>query len=241
MKKCLSFFMFLSVLAHAGMMEGYYDNARKQMLEIIQDQVREESAYLRKKSLDEEVLNAMRSVPRHKFVPLIHRMSSYENRPLSIGYGQTISQPFIVAIMTDLLELKHTDRVLEVGTGSGYQAAVLAEIVKDVYTVEVIEELAKTAKKRLKKLGYINVKTRSGDGYYGWEENAPYDAIIVTAAAGDIPPPLLKQLKPGGKMIIPVKSMFYVQHLILVEKDQKGALTTRQIVPVMFVPLTGKH
>lgn len=233
--------MFLSVLVHAGMMDGYYDNARKQMLEVIQEQVREGSAYLRKKSLDKEVINAMRSVPRHEFVPLIHRVSSYANRPLSIGYGQTISQPFIVAIMTDLLELKHTDRVLEVGTGSGYQAAVLAEIVKEVYTVEVIEELAKTAKKRLEKLGYINVKTRSGDGYYGWEENAPYDAIIVTAAAGHIPPPLLKQLKPGGKMIIPVKSMFYVQHLILVEKDQKGALTTRQIVPVMFVPLTGKH
>ena len=241
MEKCLSFFMFLSVLVHAGMMDGYYDNARKQMLEVIQEQVREGSAYLRKKSLDKEVINAMRSVPRHEFVPLIHRVSSYANRPLSIGYGQTISQPFIVAIMTDLLELKHTDRVLEVGTGSGYQAAVLAEIVKEVYTVEVIEELAKTAKKRLEKLGYINVKTRSGDGYYGWEENAPYDAIIVTAAAGHIPPPLLKQLKPGGKMIIPVKSMFYVQHLILVEKDQKGALTTRQIVPVMFVPLTGKH
>ena len=233
--------MFLSVLVHAGMMDGYYDNARKQMLEVIQEQVREGSAYLRKKSLDKEVINAMRSVPRHEFVPLIHRVSSYANRPLSIGYGQTISQPFIVAIMTDLLELKHTDRVLEVGTGSGYQAAVLAEIVKEVYTVEVIEELAKTAKKRLEKLGYINVKTRSSDGYYGWEENAPYDAIIVTAAAGHIPPPLLKQLKPGGKMIIPVKSMFYVQHLILVEKDQKGALTTRQIVPVMFVPLTGKH
>jgi len=233
--------MFLSVLVHAGMVDGYYDNARKQMLEVIQEQVREGSAYLRKKSLDEEVINAMRSVPRHEFVPLIHRMSSYANRPLSIGHGQTISQPFIVAIMTDLLELKHTDRVLEVGTGSGYQAAVLAEIVKEVYTVEVIEELAKTAKQRLKKLGYINVKTRSGDGYYGWEENAPYDAIIVTAAAGHIPPPLLKQLKPGGKMIIPVKSMFYVQHLILVEKDHKGALTTRQIVPVMFVPLTGTH
>lgn len=241
MKKHLSFFMFLSLFVHAGMIEDYYKNAREQMLEIIQEEVRATSRYLGKNNLDGRVIDAMGSVPRHEFVPLINRMRAYANRPLPIGQGQTISQPYIVAIMTDLLDLKSTDRVLEVGTGSGYQAAVLAKIVNEVYSIEVIEELAKTSEKRLKRLGYTNVKTRSGDGYYGWEKNAPYDAIIVTAAAGHIPPPLIKQLKPGGKMIIPVKSMFYVQHLILVEKDQKGALTTRQILPVRFVPLTGKH
>ena len=143
--------------------------------------------------------------------------------------------------MTDLLDLKHSDRVLEIGTGSGYQAAVLAEIVEEVYTIEVIGELGVAAAKKLEELGYKNVKTEIGDGYYGNEENAPYDAIIVTAAAGHIRPPLLKQLKPGGKMIIPVKSFFHVQHLILVSKDERGTVSTRQIMPVIFVPLTGKH
>ena len=143
--------------------------------------------------------------------------------------------------MTDLLDLKHSDSVLEIGTGSGYQATVLAEIVKEIYTIEVISELGVAAAKKFKKLGYENIKTEIGDGYYGNKEYAPYDAIIVTAAAGHIPPPLLKQLKPGGKMIIPVKSFYYVQHLILVSKDEKGAITTRQVLPVRFVPLTGDH
>ena len=241
MKTWLLLFVMLGTVLHGGVMDGYYEDARKQLVEVIKDEVKETSGYLGRKKLDQRVIDAMLAVPRHEFVPLVNRMRAYANRPLPIGHGQTISQPYIVAIMTDLLDLEPADRVLEVGTGSGYQAAVLAEIVEKVYSVEVIPELAETAKKRLKKLGYENIETRTADGYYGWEEAAPFDAIIVTAAAGHIPPPLIKQLKPGGKMIIPVKSMFYVQHLILVSKDEEGALTTRQILPVMFVPLTGEH
>ncbi|MEA3372327.1 MAG: protein-L-isoaspartate(D-aspartate) O-methyltransferase [Campylobacterota bacterium] len=234
-------FLCCSSLLHSGIIEDQYDKARKNLVEIIEKEVEDTRGYLGKRKLSKTTIDAMGSVKRHKFVPLISRLSAYENRPLSIGYGQTISQPYIVAVMTDLLDLKESDRVLEIGTGSGYQAAVLAEIVKEVYTIEVISELGVTAAKRLEMLGYENIKTEIGDGYYGWEAHAPYDAIIVTAAAGHIPPPLLKQLKPGGKMIIPVKSFYYVQHLILVSKDEKGAITTRQILPVRFVPLTGKH
>ncbi|MEE8589471.1 MAG: protein-L-isoaspartate(D-aspartate) O-methyltransferase [Sulfurimonadaceae bacterium] len=234
-------FLLGSTLLHSDIIEKQYDKARKSLVEVIEKEVEETRGYLGKGKLSKTTIDAMGSVKRHKFVPLINRIRAYENRPLPIGYGQTISQPYIVAVMTDLLDLKHSDRVLEVGTGSGYQAAVLAEIVKEVYTIEVISELGVAAAKKLEKLGYKNVKTEIGDGYYGNEENAPYDAIIVTAAAGHIPPPLLKQLKPGGKMIIPVKSFYYVQHLILVSKDEKGAITTRQTLPVRFVPLTGDH
>ncbi len=211
------------------------------MVDVIQREVKSTRGYLGRERLGKNVIDAMEKVPRHAFVLPMNRKYAYENRPLPIGYGQTISQPYIVAIMTDLLDLDPSDRVLEIGTGSGYQAAVLAEVVKEVYTIEVIGELGVAASNRLEKLGYKNIKTRIGDGYYGWKEHAPYDAIIVTAAAGNIPPPLLQQLKPGGRMIIPVKSLFQVQHLILVSKDDKGAITTRQILPVRFVPLTGKH
>ena len=228
-------------LLHSDIIENPYDKARKSMVEVIETEVEETRGYLGKGKLSKTTIDAMGSVKRHEFVPVVSRLMAYANRPLSIGYGQTISQPYIVAVMTDLLELKHSDRVLEIGTGSGYQAAVLAEIVKEVYTIEVINELGVAAAKKLEKLGYKNIKAEIGDGYYGNEESAPYDAIIVTAAAGHIPPPLLKQLKPGGKMIIPVKSFYYVQHLILVAKDEKGAITTRQILPVRFVPLTGDH
>ena len=234
-------FLLGSTLLHSDIIEKQYDKARKSLVEVIEKEVEETRGYLGKRKLSKTTIDAMGSVKRHKFVPLINRIRAYENRPLPIGYGQTISQPYIVAVMTDLLDLKHSDRVLEVGTGSGYQAAVLAEIVKEVYTIEVISELGVAAAKKLEKLGYKNVKTEIGDGYYGNEENAPYDAIIVTAAAGHIPPPLLKQLKPGGKMIIPVKSFYHVQHLILISKDEKGSITTRQILPVRFVPLTGDH
>ncbi len=223
------------------MIEKQYDKARKNLVEVIKKEVEATRGYLGKGELTQTTLDAMGRVKRHEFVPFVSRLYAYANRPLSIGYGQTISQPYIVAIMTDLLDLKASDSVLEIGTGSGYQAAVLAEIVKEVYTIEVISELGVSAAKRLKKLGYKNINTRIGDGYYGWEAHAPYDAIIVTAAAGNIPPPLLKQLKPGGKMIIPVRSFFQIQHLILVSKDEKGAITTRQVLPVRFVPLTGKH
>lgn len=234
-------FLLGSTSLPAGMIEKQYDKAREEMVGIIKEEVKSTRGYLGKEKLSKTTIDAMGSVKRHEFVPLASRLSAYENRPLSIGYAQTISQPYIVAIMTDLLDLKSSDRVLEIGTGSGYQAAVLAEIVKEVYTVEVIGELGNAAKKRLARLGYKNVKAVIGDGYYGWKEHAPYDAIIVTAAAGNIPPPLLGQLKPGGRMIIPVKSYFQVQHLILISKDEKGTMTTRQILPVRFVPLTGKH
>ncbi len=188
-----------------------------------------------------EVMAAMDKVPRHKFVPQAETRHAYENRPLSIGYGQTISQPYIVALMTDLLEVGPESVTLEIGTGSGYQAAVLAELVKKVYTVEIIEPLAAQAKSRLAGLGYGNVETRLGDGYHGWEKHAPFDAIIVTAAADHVPPPLVSQLKPGGRMVIPVGGRFLVQYLMLVEKDLKGTVSNRQILPVRFVPLTGEH
>ncbi len=241
-QKITLFLFFLSIsLFGDATKESYYEKARKEMVDVIQREVEATRGYLGRDRLGQNVIDAMERVKRHKFVPLTSRLSAYENRPLPIGYGQTISQPYIVAIMTDLLDLKPSDRVLEIGTGSAYQAAVLAEIVKEVYTIEVIRELGISAERRLEKLGYKHIKTRIGDGYYGWEAHAPYDAIIVTAAAGNIPPPLFQQLKPGGKMIIPVKSFSQVQHLVLITKEVSGAMTTRQILPVRFVPLTGKH
>ncbi len=233
--------LFLTVSLFSDTNKNYYEEARKEMVAVIQRDVESTRGYLGREKLGENVISAMGRVQRHEFVLPDSRKYAYENRPLSIGYAQTISQPYIVAIMTDLLDLKPSDRVLEIGTGSGYQAAVLAEVVKEVYTIEVIRELGISAASRLKKLGYKNIKTRIGDGYYGWKDHAPYDAIIVTAAAGNIPPPLFKQLKPGGKMIIPVKSFSQVQHLVLISKEVSGAMTTRQILPVRFVPLTGKH
>jgi protein-L-isoaspartate(D-aspartate) O-methyltransferase len=182
----------------------------------------------------------MRSVPRHAFVPPDQQPYAYEDRPLPIGHGQTISQPFIVALMTDLLNVEANDRVLEVGTGSGYQAAILATLVDQIHTIEIIPELARTAGKRLEQM-FPNVVTRVGDGYYGWPEAAPFDGIVVTAAAGTVPPPLVQQLKPGGRMVIPVGSRFAVQHLMLVEKDRNGSVTTRQLLPVQFVPLLGQR
>ena len=242
MKQKIAFLLlFLSVSLFGESKESYYDKARKEMVNVIERDVESTRGYLGRDKLGENVITAMGRVQRHEFVLLSSRKYAYENRPLSIGYAQTISQPYIVAIMTDLLDLKPSDRVLEIGTGSGYQAAVLAEIVKEVYSIEVIRELGISAAIRLKKLGYKNIKTRIGDGYYGWKDHAPYDAIIVTAAAGNIPPPLFKQLKPSGKMIIPVKSFSQVQHLVLITKEVSGAMTTRQILPVRFVPLTGKH
>ncbi|WP_206598056.1 protein-L-isoaspartate(D-aspartate) O-methyltransferase [Sulfurovum riftiae] len=238
--KILFFLLFVSVFLLGGE-EGQYVQARKGMVETIEREVGSTSGYLGRERLKQSVIDAMGKVPRHRFVPQKRRKYAYENRPLPIGHGQTISQPYIVAVMTDLLDINASSRVLEVGTGSGYQAAILAEIAKEVYTIEVIKELAATAEKTLRTLGYKNIRTRIGDGYYGWEAYAPYDAIIVTAASGSIPPPLLKQLKPGGRMIIPVGGFSRVQHLILVRKDLNGSITTRQILPVRFVPLTGKH
>ncbi len=186
--------------------------------------------------LDRRVLDAMAKVPRHEFVPLAQRRSAYRNRPLSIGAGQTISQPFIVALMTDLLGLKPDDSVLEIGTGCGYQAAVLAELAHEVYTIEIVESLGKGAAKTLQRLGYANVHTKIGDGYQGWAEHAPYDAIIVTAAPDHVPPALVEQLKPGGRLVIPVGKLF--QELMVISKNADGTTTHKQIVPVQFVPLT---
>jgi len=190
---------------------------------------------------DANVIRAMKSVPRHKFVPDKYITRAYDDNPLPIGYGQTISQPYIVAYMTGVLNLDKTSTVLEVGTGSGYQAAILSPIVKQVYTVEIVSELAKSAALRLKDLGFNNVEVGIGDGYYGWNKYAPFDAIIVTAAAGHIPPPLLVQLKNNGRMVIPVGGAFTVQNLILINKDGHGNITTRNLIPVRFVPLTGSH
>ncbi len=189
---------------------------------------------------DEGVLEAMRAVPRHEFVPSERRGRAYANRPLPIGHGQTISQPYVVAYMTEVLELAEDDRVLEVGTGSGYQAAVLAEIVDAVYTIEIIEALARTARRRLERLEYDNVEVKQGDGYFGRPEHAPFDAIIVTAAAGHIPSPLVEQLRPGGRMVIPVGPVYAVQNLILVTRDDSGEVRTEQLLPVRFVPMTGR-
>ena len=186
---------------------------------------------------NERVLDAMRSVPRHRFVPADARRMAYADQPLPIGHGQTISQPYIVGYMTDIINPQKDDVVLEIGTGSGYQAAVLSPLVKEVYTVEIIEELASSAKKRIAALGYDNVHVRHGDGYHGWKEHAPYDAIIVTAAAEHIPPPLIAQLKDGGVMVIPVGSSFRTQYLMLVEKKD-GETSTRTLMPVRFVPFT---
>jgi protein-L-isoaspartate(D-aspartate) O-methyltransferase len=186
---------------------------------------------------DKAVLSAMRTVPRHLFVNAEHVPRAYGDHPLPIGFGQTVSQPYIVALMTEMLEVSPGHRVLEVGTGSGYQAAILAFLVKEVYTVEIVEPLGERAAGRLKNLGYENVHVKIGDGYFGWEENAPFDRIIVTCAATLIPPPLLHQLKPGGRMCIPVGGHYTVQNLTMVEKSLEGAVTMRKTVPVRFVPL----
>jgi protein-L-isoaspartate(D-aspartate) O-methyltransferase len=197
-----------------------------------------ETAGRESRRIDPAVLEAMREVPRHLFVPEETRRFAYENRPLPIGHDQTISQPYIVALMTDLLKARPGDVVLEVGTGSGYQAAVLSRLVRRVHTIEIVEPLAKGAASRLAKLGYGNVEIRSGDGYAGWPERAPFDRIIVTAGADHIPRPLLDQLRPGGRMVIPLGGRPDSLQLTLVDKDSKGRVRKRALLPVRFVPLT---
>lgn len=187
---------------------------------------------------DKPTLRAMRSVERHRLVPRAQMQYAYEDRPLPIGFGQTISQPYMVGYMTQVIKPRAGMKVLEIGTGSGYQAAVLAEIVDQVYTIEIVEELAKMANSRLEQMGYTNVQVKQGDGYFGWEEHAPFDAIIVTAASEFIPPPLIEQLKEGGKMVIPVGAPFTTQQLMLVEKQKDGKRKTRNLLPVRFVPFT---
>jgi len=235
----ISFFFGLTFLTSFNVPASEnFEKQRSEMVSEIEQEVFVTASFLQKAALDKRVVDALLKVPRHEFVPTDQRPHAYENRPLPIGYGQTISQPYIVAIMTDLLKLEPAHRVLEIGTGSGYQGAILAELVSEVYTIEIIGALAEQAKERFKRLGYEKIKTHFGDGYYGWGSFAPFDAIVVTAAADHVPPPLIQQLKPGGRMIIPVGGKFTVQQLVLIEKDQKNKVTLRQILPVQFVPLT---
>ena len=212
---------------------------RARMSDVIREHARGAASALDGGELDPTVLDVMAAVPRHAFVPDDVRDLAYDDRPLPIGAGQTISQPFMVALMTDLLDVGAGDVVLEVGTGSGYQAAVLAPLAAEVYTIEIVPELGESAALRLRRLGYDNVHVRVGDGYYGWPEAAPFDGIVVTAAASHVPPPLIQQLRPGGRMVIPIGGAFARQQLMLVEKNEDGTVTTRQLLPVQFVPLTG--
>jgi len=216
----------------------YFEGQRLEMVAAVRaiaDHVADE---LGKTALDERVLRAMAKVPRHEFVPVEVQRYAYLNRPIPIGFDKTISQPFMVAVMTDLLELKPDDVVFEIGTGLGYQAALLAELAGRVYSVEIIDELAQQAIQRLKRQGYTNVEVRIGNGYAGWPEHAPFDKVIVAAAPDLIPPPLLNQLRAGGRMVIPV-GLLGAQQLVMVEKDLNGRVTTKEIMPVAFSVLEG--
>jgi protein-L-isoaspartate(D-aspartate) O-methyltransferase len=214
---------------------------RETMLEAVRESVRESASYTGRATLSARVDAAMAAVPREEFVLPAYRHLAHHNTPLPIDAGQTISQPLIVALMTDMLDLQPGDVVLEVGTGSGYQAAVLAELVQRVYSVEIVPELAAGAAEVLTRLGYDNVSVRTGDGYAGWPEHAPFDGIIVTAAAAEIPPPLLQQLKPGARLVIPVGAEHGYQELLLVEAGENGEISKRSVLPVRFVPLTGER
>lgn len=218
-----------------------YADDRRALVRTIEKHVAETSGYLGRSKLSAPVIAALQNVPRHEFVPGWLSSRAYDDRPLPIGHDQTISQPYIVAIMTDLLDLQPGCKVLDVGTGSGYQAAILAEICDAVYSIEIVEALGLEARARLERLGYDNVMVRIGDGFHGWPEQQPFDAIVVAAVAAELPPPLLAQLKPGGRMMIPVHSGYRGQQLVLVEKLEDGSVTSREILPVRFVPLTRDH
>jgi protein-L-isoaspartate(D-aspartate) O-methyltransferase len=216
-------------------------NLRQQMVQEIAAHASYVSEHTGRASVDERVLAAMGKVPRHEFVPVELKPYAYANVPLPIGYGKTISQPFIVALMTDLLDIQKDDIVLEVGTGFGYHAAILAELARKVFSVEIVEEVAAQARKRLGRLGYDNIEMRVTNGYYGWSEYAPFDKLLVAAAPDLIPPPLLAQLKPGGKMVIPA-GLAGTQQLMLVDKNADGRVSTREILPVRFAELEeGEH
>ena len=218
--------------------EERYAAERARLVQIIEARVRDASYFLGKSELDPRVMAAMAKVRRHEFVPEYMRWAAYENRPLPIGEGQTISQPSLVAMMTDLLNLSEECRVLEIGTGSGYQAAILAEICKAVYTIEIVEPLGLRAAALLDRLGYDNVDVRIGDGFAGWPEEAPFEAIIVTAAAEEPPPPLVEQLAIGGRMIIPLGPAGWTQNLYVIQKADDGSMIEETIFPVRFVPFT---
>ncbi|OYY92790.1 MAG: protein-L-isoaspartate O-methyltransferase [Hydrogenophilales bacterium 28-61-23] len=209
------------------------------LLDRIRAEVRDTSSLTGRPALDKRVMQTLRQVPRHAFVPEELQSSAYANHPLPIGHGQTISQPYIVALMTDLIQPRSEDVVLEIGTGSGYQAAILSTLVKQVYSLEIVESLAEQARERLSRLGYDNVEVRAGNGHFGWPEHAPYDAIMVTAAASSIPPVLIEQLKPGGRLVIPVGGHDIGQELHVVTKDARGRIEARNVLPVIFVPMTG--
>lgn len=209
------------------------------LLEEIRSEVRETRHYTGRPALAPQVMSAMREVARHEFIPLELQASAYANHPLPIGCGQTISQPYIVALMTDLIQPRPDDVVLEIGTGSGYQAAILSRLVKQVYSIEIVDALAQEADARLRRLGYDNVEVRLGNGRQGWPEHAPYDAILVTAAAAAIPAALVGQLRPGGSLVIPLGAEHAAQDLVLVTKDADGRVGQRRVLPVAFVPLTG--
>jgi protein-L-isoaspartate(D-aspartate) O-methyltransferase len=213
----------------------------QRMLDDIEREVRYTRKMIGRNALDPKVMSAMENVPRNEFVPKSYHDAAFDNGPLPIGHGQTISQPYIVALMTDLLELDADDVVLEIGTGSGYQTAILSQLCKHVYTIEYVPALADIAKARLESLGYDNITSMTGNGYDGWPEHAPYDGIIVTAAATHIPKPLIEQLKPGGKLVIPVGRPHLYQELTLVEKDVNGEIDIREVLGVAFVPLQGER
>jgi protein-L-isoaspartate(D-aspartate) O-methyltransferase len=223
----ITFLLLLLVFPEAAQEEDFRESREK----MVKQQIKGRGIR------DDAVLKAMGTVKRHLFVPSSQTEEAYADRPLPIGYGQTISQPYMVAYMTQVIKPSPSASVLEVGTGSGYQAAVLGEIIKQVYTIEIVPELGAAASKRLQRLGYRNVQVKVADGYHGWKENAPYDAIVVTAAAEYVPPPLIEQLKEGGRMVIPIGSPFMTQMLMLVEK-KKGKAVTRSLMPVIFVPFT---
>ena len=216
-------------------------NELQRMLNDIEMEVHLTRHLIGKNSFDDRVMAAMKQVPRHEFLPADLRYCAYDNGPAPIGSGQTISQPYIVALMSDLLNTKPADIILEIGTGSGYQAAILSQLVQQVYSIEIIEDLATTARKRLNKLGYNNVEVRNDDGYFGWPEHAPYDGVIVTAAAPHIPPSLIDQLRPGARLVIPVGLPYSYQELMVVEKKANGEIETQMVLGVSFVPLTGEH
>ena len=244
MYKRLCFLRACAILAACGIItfatvlpaqEGY-DAPRRDMIAEIEVMTADTRSYTGVAVLDKEVMQAMAAVPRHEFVPPSLRGFAYQNNPLPIGAGQTISQPYIVALMTHLMSVDGDMTVLEIGTGSGYQAAVLAHLVRHVYTIEIIETLGKRAEKTLARLGYDNVTVKIGDGYIGWEEHAPYDAIIVTAAPEEVPRPLIEQLKTGARMVVPVGPTHGYQSLQVLEKQETGEIEVTDILPVGFVP-----
>jgi protein-L-isoaspartate(D-aspartate) O-methyltransferase len=232
-------FMFLpTVLAALGLVGLIQTRSSVQTSEFATQRARMVDEQIAARGVrNRAVLDAMRAVPRHEFVPETYRNSAYADTPLPIGLDQTISQPYIVALMTELVEPKPEHRILEVGTGSGYQAAVIGRIVKEVYSIEIIPQLAQSASERLKRLGYANIAVREGDGYQGWPDRAPFDGILVTAGATDVPKPLIDQLKPGGRMIIPVGATSGSQVLKVIEKRADGSIRTEEVIPVRFVPL----